>query len=108
MVEIVFPAGRVFAGAIAVDLGPAENALDSPAQPAGSFGLGHPDRLQHLHYEAEIDVLYWECADDWVRVCLDGVAPLLPVLGIAPDMLVGSDVASCRLCERDGLGFRDS
>ncbi len=104
LLKVAFPACRVVALAVAADSRPVEHRFDSAAHARGGFGLGLPDRLQHLEDVRQRDVAHQQFAD--VRVCvgLEGVRPLLPMLRVVPLVALRLDERLGALAEGLGRG----
>src|SRR6516165_2690059 len=95
------PARRIVAGTVFTEFRPIEDDLNPAADPAGGVGLVLPDRLQHFEHQRRVDVLHGQVADHWIDIRLERVAPLLPMLRIAPAGFVRSDVSLGTLLEGD-------
>src|SRR5258708_10315611 len=89
--EIPPPACRVVARAIGPSLRIVENLLDAAAQPYGCLALRVPDRLQNTEHMPDVNSLHWQ-GHDRLRVGLQGVFPLLGVLGVPPTVPLFGDV----------------
>jgi hypothetical protein len=85
---------------------PAEHRLDAAAQPAGSFRLCRPQRLDDLHDERGVDCLHRECADHRRHVGLQAARPLSAMDQIFPSGSVLPHVALGGLIERHRSGAR--
>src|SRR6516165_10895020 len=101
------PTRGIFAGTVFTKFRPIENDLDPAANTARGVGLVLPDRLQHLEHQRRVDVLHWQIADDGMDVAIKRVAPLLPMLGIAPAGFMRGDVSLGALLEGDRPGLLD-
>jgi len=69
-----------------------EHGLDAAADSACRFWLLGPDRIEHLHDEPCIDRRDGEFTQSGIDVGCERVAPLLPVLGVAPGSFIPPDV----------------
>src|SRR5215831_8719072 len=92
MVEMSAPARRVLAGAIAANLGPVEDSLDTAAHARCCLGLLGPHGLDNLHDQASVDGLHWQPAEHRAHIGAQRVLPLLPMLGVPPCRFVRGDV----------------
>jgi hypothetical protein len=93
-----------FAGAQAAHLGSVQHALDTSADPAGSLGLGSPDRLEDGKEIVDAYLIHGR-GPDRGSVGGQGIAPLLPVLGVAPRRLMGLDVCGSNSAEGGRAGY---
>ena len=86
---------------------PIQHALDPAAHPARRLRLGLPDGLDRLHHQANVDRRDGQAAEHRESVGGERVAPLLPVLGVAPAGLMRGDKGFGALLERHRLGRLD-
>ena len=86
------PARRVLTRAITKSLGPIQHRLDAAPHPARRFRLARPQRLDDFHHHAGIDTIDRNFAEDRIGIGGKRVAPLRPVLRIAPAALMARDV----------------
>ncbi len=108
--KVPAPARRVFASPEPVCLGVIEYGFDPAAHPAGCLGFAFPDRLQNPEHVRRINLGHRQLTDHGMNIGVQCIAPLLPVLGIAPAFLIGRDIgvrnlAKCRsrhLCRLSG------
>src|SRR6516165_6148452 len=108
MIEMTAPAGGIVAKSVTANLSPAQYRLNPAAQSARGLWLARPDRLQCAHDEAGIDGAYRQLAKRRRDVGIKRVAPLLPVLGVAPAVSMGSDISFGAIVEGNGLGIFDT
>ena len=112
--DMAAPAGRVLAFAVSPRLGGIEDGFNAPPDAAGSLRLVLPDRLQDFEHVRRANVGNRQVAHDRIDVGGERVAPLLPVLVIAPAILIRGDISLsdglegdsgylCRLSRRKGL-----
>jgi hypothetical protein len=92
--DMAAPAGRVFALPVSARLGGIEHRFNPAPHAAGSFGLVLPDRLKDLQHMRSANVGNRQFAHDGIDIGGQRVAPLLPVLVIAPACLIRADIAS--------------
>lgn len=86
------PAGGVFAAAVSPRLRGVEDGFDASPDATGSLGLVCPDRFQNLEDVPCADVGNRHVTHHGIDVSSERVTPLLPVLVVAPTVLISSDV----------------
>jgi hypothetical protein len=86
--------------------GGAEYRLDPAAHPACRLRLLRPKGIENLHDQPGIDCRYRQLADHRIDIGCERVAPLLPMLGVAPSRLVAGDELFRRFAEGPPLGHR--
>jgi hypothetical protein len=101
---MALPPRRVLAGAITPCRRPIQHAFDPAAHPARGLRLGLPDGLDRLHHEANVDRRDGQAPEHRESIGGERVAPLLPVLGVAPAGLMSGDKGFGALLERHRLG----
>src|SRR6516225_3018715 len=101
------PTRRIFAGTEFTKFRPIEDDLDPAANTARGVGLVLPDRLQAFEHQRRVNVLHGQIADDGMDIAIKRIAPLLPMLGIAPAGLMRRDVSFGALLEGDRPGLLD-
>ena len=99
--DMAAPARRVFTLPVSARLGGIEHGFNPPPDTAGSFGLVLPDRLKDFQHMRRANIGNWQFAHDGIDVAGQRVAPLLPVLVIAPACLIRADIRLCHGLEGD-------
>jgi hypothetical protein len=106
--EIALPLRRVHAVPEAPHRCGVEHGLDATADAARGFGLLRPDRIAHLHNKPDVDRRNGQFAQNRVDVGGKGIAPLLPMLCVAPARFVSADELLGHLPESAPLGHGES
>ncbi|MCP1538111.1 hypothetical protein J2W79_003168 [Methylorubrum extorquens] len=82
------PFGHTFDGIFTASMtggfGPVEHGTDALAHATGGFGLGQPNRRKDTQHVGGIDLIDAARPELRAGVLLQGVAPLLGVLGVGP------------------------
>src|SRR5262245_12969506 len=103
MLEVAFPARRIFARPKAADLGPIENALDPTTHASSRHRvlIPKPLTLEQAMHCRRIDLIHRRVANARNNVVVERLPPLNAALGVAPGRLLSRDVLLGRLAEGD-------
>jgi hypothetical protein len=67
VIEVPTPARRIVSFPEAPNGHPVENSLNPAAKARRGLGLGSPDRVQHLHYQSNVNRLNRDVAEDGIH-----------------------------------------
>ena len=94
------PAGRVFPFPVSACLGGIEHGFNPAPDAASGFRLVLPDRLKDFQHMCRGNFGNRQFAYDRIDVAGKRVAPLLPMLVIAPACLIRADIGFRHALER--------
>ena len=106
VLQVPAPSGWVLARAPAACRCVVQHRLKAPAYARCCLGLLTPDRLEHAHHIAHGNCAHRHAAQHGESIGIQRVAPLLPVLGIAPAICVRCDIGrrNLRKCIQAAFG----